>query len=114
MALIPTNGTEMAYETHKRVYGEQHHDRLVDQAIEEMAELTAKLVQQRRGRAVGNLDIIEEAIDVTLCLDFLLRDLHVGYRDAQLLASELAGKLDTKLSVADRRGELKTAVRAKL
>lgn len=106
MALVNTNGTEMSYLTHKRVYGPGHYDRLVDQAIEEMGELTTKLMQRRRGRDVKTDAIVEEIVDVTLCLDFLLRDFCVSADMIRGEASQLAVQLDAKLSIADRRGDL--------
>lgn len=115
MSLIETNGVQGAYLVHQRVYGEEHEHRVADQLIEEMGELTTALMQHRRGRNdVSTQEILEETIDVVLCLDFLLRDLGVANFEAKHLATTLATQLDAKLSAAERRGEPMEAIRAKL
>jgi hypothetical protein len=59
-----------AYKVHELYYDAQHYDRLKDQLIEEMAELTTALMHERRGRR----DRIDgELYQVLLCAEFLMR-----------------------------------------
>jgi hypothetical protein len=59
-----------AYQAHERHYDAQHYDRIKDQFIEEMAELTTALLHERRGRR----DRIDgELYQVLLCAEFLMR-----------------------------------------
>jgi hypothetical protein len=59
-----------AYALHQQHYDAQHYDRIKDQLIEEMAELTTALMHERRGRR----DRIDgELYQVLLCAEFLMR-----------------------------------------
>jgi hypothetical protein len=59
-----------AYKIHELYYDAQHYDRVKDQLIEEMAELTTALLHERRGRR----DRIDgELYQVLLCAEFLMR-----------------------------------------
>ena len=59
-----------AYDAHMRHYDAEHYDRIKDQFIEEMAELTTALLHERRGRR----DRIDgELYQVLLCAEFLMR-----------------------------------------
>lgn len=65
-----TNGMAIAQESHRAAYGENHLGRLMDQTIEEAAELIAAIQQSRRGRASN---IVEECADLYICVEFLRR-----------------------------------------
>jgi hypothetical protein len=59
-----------AYDAHMRHYDAEHYDRIKDQFIEEMAELTTALLHERRGRR----DRIDGGLyQVLLCAEFLMR-----------------------------------------
>jgi NTP pyrophosphatase (non-canonical NTP hydrolase) len=59
-----------AYLVHLQHYDATHYDRIKDQLIEEMAELTVALQHERRGRR----DRVEaELHQVLLCVEFLMR-----------------------------------------
>ena len=59
-----------AYMLHQQHYDAQHYERIKDQLVEEMAELTTALMHERRGRR----DRIDgEMYQVLLCVEFLMR-----------------------------------------
>jgi NTP pyrophosphatase (non-canonical NTP hydrolase) len=60
------------YRAHKEFWGPRHHARVVDQLIEEMAELTKELMKQRRGGELPRIK--EEMVDVVIGLLFLIED----------------------------------------
>jgi NTP pyrophosphatase (non-canonical NTP hydrolase) len=64
------------YRAHKQFWGPRHHARVVDQLIEEMAELTKELMKQRRGGEIPR--IREELADVLIGLLFLGEDEDYG------------------------------------
>lgn len=87
-----------AYALHQQHYDAQHYERIKDQFIEEMAELTTALLQGRRGRC-DRIDA--ELYQVLLCLEFLARDkqeVHVEMAVAEeapnLMAKIREGRVD--------------------
>lgn len=52
---------------HRRFHEGKHRERIEDQLLEEMAELSAKLMQARRGR-ISREELDEEIADVEICL----------------------------------------------
>jgi NTP pyrophosphatase (non-canonical NTP hydrolase) len=67
----PEEKMDECYALHKQFWGHRHHARVVDQLIEEMAELTKELMKQRRGFS-GR--ILDELSDVLICLLFVGQD----------------------------------------
>jgi hypothetical protein len=59
-----------AYALHMKHYDAAHYERVMDQLVEEMAELTTALMHERRGRR----DRIDgELYQVLICAEFLMR-----------------------------------------
>lgn len=66
------------YRHHTLVHGDKHRDRLIDQAIEEAAELIVALSHYRSERC--NTDrFAEEYADLRVCMEFLFKT--VGVQD---------------------------------
>lgn len=59
---------------HKAINGDKNLARMVDQTVEECAELLAAMMQLRRGRG-DTPKIIEEVADVMICLDAVLDEI---------------------------------------
>jgi hypothetical protein len=59
-----------AYALHEQHYDAEHYDRIKDQLLEEMAELSVALLHERRGRR-DRIDA--ELYQVLLCVEFLMR-----------------------------------------
>lgn len=60
-------------------HGKRNIDRLLDQTVEECAELQATIMQFARGR-VGRGNIEKEMADVIICIDAVLDDISTGPR----------------------------------
>lgn len=98
---------KQAQDSHKRFWGDAHHDRLIDQAIEEMAELTKALLKWRRALSKepnplltpdATLDEVEkELADVFLCFELLTDELGVNVIEMGRRISRRAGRLKGKL-----------------
>ena len=54
---------------HKKFFGDRHEEMAIRQTVEEMSELTTKLMHRLRKRA--HSDPLEEMADVMICLEFL-------------------------------------------
>jgi len=115
--IIKTNTVDRAYASHKKTWGILHEDRVVDQCIEEMAELTQALMKRRRRQSrVTTLPVTEasskseeeailgELVDVCLCLEFISRDLDFAREDFVKALNLVSSKLELKL-VRLRRNE---------
>jgi len=89
------NEIDEAYRSHKRYWGVAHHGRILDQLVEESAELIQAIMKYKRREVI--YDRVEEGIaDVLLCIDFFLRDI----QDEQAMrdrVSALAFKLKQEI-----------------
>lgn len=86
----------IAYEKHKQAHGEGHLNRLMDQTIEECAELQTALMHLRRGR-ISTEQVACESADVIFCIKFLMMTLCMDVAVDTLIennAENLSQRLD--------------------
>ena len=101
------------YELHREVHGVHHFSRLVDQAVEELAELTVALAHFQRGRC-GTDHVVEEYTDVIICMDAIMdafiRD-RAKYKCEDCVANDLNHAMAYKLQrLKNRLTEMKRAM----
>jgi NTP pyrophosphatase (non-canonical NTP hydrolase) len=73
---------DLAIKQHKAHFAERSYDRFVDQAIEEMAELTKILIKERRGRKVEE-DIKQEIADVIITIECIIREKNITLSESE-------------------------------
>lgn len=95
--IVGTNAVEQALFTHREYWREKHQDRVVDQLIEEMSELTKALLKKRRGFDVPDDDVKGEIADVCICLEFLGQGLGFENEELRVRVGKIAGDLEFKL-----------------
>lgn len=94
---------DASYWAHKRFYGERHLERLVDQTIEEAAELIQALAKYKREvmhehrNTISTSRIVEEAADLTLCVNHFLRAVNYEAPAFETLVEDLGAKLSARL-----------------
>jgi NTP pyrophosphatase (non-canonical NTP hydrolase) len=95
--IIDTHGARMGYMKHKDYWGEQHKARVVDQLIEEMAELTKELMKARRG-GDNKSEILRELCDVLLCLEYLGQDEGFTNEIVRPIVTDLSLEVESRLT----------------
>lgn len=113
--LIHATIIDDAVESHRLVHAQQHFDRLTDQAIEEMSELTKELLKLRRKKSAATADnIVSEMADVLICLEFIGRALAVAESGMISLVASRANRLSGELAaiLAQRAEEKRLAERS--
>lgn len=97
--MIVNNNThvEQGYFTHQHYWKLDHAERVVDQLLQEMAELQKELLKDRLGRGDKQL-IIKEMADVLLCLEFLGRDEGVSAETLRSMMAERAVLVHLRLT----------------
>lgn len=88
---------DRAIAEHREVYKEHHDNRVIDQLLEEMSELQTKLLQKRRERGVFRKEIVEEIMDVELCLFFIKRMLNLYTKEEGIVLGSKIEKLRNQL-----------------
>ena len=97
--LFDTPGIRQGIASHIRRYGLAHEHRVIDQCLEEMAELQQELCKMKRG--IGSPDrVMDEMSDLLLCLEFLGRCYAFGSDDVRAKVSALAVQLSNNLEYA--------------
>lgn len=86
-----------AYFTHQDYWKLDHSDRVVDQLLQEMAELQKELLKDRLGRG-DRAQIAKEMADVLLCLEFLGRDEDISRRLLRQMLNERAVLVHLRLT----------------
>jgi hypothetical protein len=81
---------DSAIKKHKAFFMERSYDRFVDQAIEEMAELTKVFIKERRKRSVEE-HIKQEIADVIIAIECIIREKNISI-------IELDGHITAKLN----------------
>jgi hypothetical protein len=108
--LVATNGVLTALATHRRAWGDDHYARGVDQAIEEMAELTTALLHERRGRSAATREtVLGEIADVCLCLELIGQHHKITRAELLSVVTEKAVKLDVALESGTADPRIKAA-----
>jgi len=82
---------DQSVKAHREYHRAGHFDRVIDQCVEEMAELTKELMKNRRVRekhyddsadAILSREMIEgEIMDVLICIEFISRHLNIERLD---------------------------------
>jgi NTP pyrophosphatase (non-canonical NTP hydrolase) len=103
--IVTTNGMLQAIYAHRRVWGENHEARAVDQTLEEMAELAIELLHRRRGR---KSDILDEIADVLVCLDMVCDALGITRKEILERATRKAERLDIRLNLYGHENDPET------
>jgi hypothetical protein len=98
--IFETDQVEDALWTHKLLWGDQHLNRVVDQLVEEMAELTKELLKYRRHgtrSSVIEARIRGEMADVFQCMEFLGREVAMSREDVTERVNLISIRLRDKL-----------------
>jgi len=102
MILHATPALDDAVRAHKRYFGDGHYDRVVDQLLEEMAELSVELLKRRRNdvRSTRPDNTRAEIFDVLLCLEFLSRIENIYPSEVDETVTSLAAGLALACNMA--------------
>lgn len=83
--------------SHRRFWGSEHELRVLDQLLEELAELIVEICHRKRGEN-SRLSLFGEICDVLLCLEFLGRINNFTAEQVRAQVSTLAVSLSDKLA----------------
>ena len=105
MALIHSHGVEEAYRKHKEFYKDKQLSRLLDQTIEEAAEVIQAICKIRRSCGSNEFDHLRDEVeDLILCIDFLSREIYPDEHALHIKGTDKALELIQKLTEAGLKG----------